>query len=32
MLTIGIICSDGAIGGFACVTNGKSCYWERNCD
>lgn len=29
---IGIICKDGSNGGFACVTDGKSCFWERNCD
>lgn len=30
--TIGIICKDGSNGGFACVTDGQSCFWERNCD
>jgi hypothetical protein len=30
--TIGIICKDGSTGGFACVTDGKSCFLERNCD
>ena len=30
--SIGIICSDGSNGDFACVTDGTSCYWERNCD
>lgn len=30
--TIGIICKDGSNGGFACVTDGKSCFWERDCD
>jgi hypothetical protein len=29
---IGIICKDGSNGGFACVTDGDSCFWERNCD
>lgn len=29
---IGIICKDGSNGGFACVTDGESCFWERNCD
>lgn len=32
MMAIGIICSDGKVGGFACVTDGQQCYWERNCD
>lgn len=30
--TIGIICKDGSTGGFACVTDGESCFLERNCD
>lgn len=30
--TIGIICKDGSTGDFACVTDGKSCFLERNCD
>jgi hypothetical protein len=30
--TIGIICKDGSAGGFACVTDGRSCFLERNCD
>ena len=32
LIEIGIICRDGAVGGFACVTDGKTCYRERNCD
>lgn len=31
-IAIGVICSDGSTGGFACVTEGQSCRWERNCD
>jgi len=30
--TIGIVCKDGSAGGFACVTDGDRCFWERNCD
>jgi len=30
--TIGIVCKDGSAGGFACVTDGNRCFWERNCD
>jgi hypothetical protein len=29
---IGVICSDGSSGGFVCVSDGDSCYWERSCD
>lgn len=32
LFTIGIICSDGSAGGFACVTDAQKCFWERNCD
>ena len=32
VIEIGIICSDGTNGGFVCVTDDKSCYWERSCD
>jgi len=32
VLDIGIICSDGTTGGFACVTDGQRCKYERNCD
>lgn len=32
LLAIGVVCSDGSVGGFACVTNGQTCSWERNCD
>jgi hypothetical protein len=31
-LALGVICSDGSPGGFACVTDGQKCFWERNCD
>ena len=30
--TIGIICSDGSVGGSVCVTDDQKCFWERNCD
>jgi len=30
--TIGIICKDGSVGGMACVTDGASCFMERDCD
>ena len=29
---IGIICKDGSVGGMACVTDGASCFLERDCD
>jgi hypothetical protein len=29
---IGIICQDESVGSFVCVTDGRSCYWERSCD
>lgn len=29
---IGIICKDGSNGGMACVTDGTSCFMERDCD
>jgi hypothetical protein len=29
---IGIICKDGNVGGMACVTDGASCFLERDCD
>ena len=29
---IGIICKDGSNGGMACVTDGNSCFLERDCD
>jgi len=32
LIEIGIICKDGSTGGFACVTDGQRCFWERNCD
>lgn len=32
LMEIGVICTDGSTGGFACVTDGQKCYWERNCD
>lgn len=32
VLSIGIICKDGSVGGFACMTDGQRCSWERNCD
>ena len=32
LIEIGIICKDGSTGAFACVTDGKQCHWERNCD
>lgn len=32
MIEIGIICKDGSTGAFACVTDGKQCHLERNCD
>jgi hypothetical protein len=31
MELIGIICTDGSTGALACVTNGKQCTWEPNC-
>ncbi|MEI9938463.1 MAG: hypothetical protein WDO69_14685 [Pseudomonadota bacterium] len=30
--TIGVICKDGSSGGMACVTDGASCFLERDCD
>jgi hypothetical protein len=32
VIDIGIICENGTVGGFACVTDGEKCYLERNCD
>jgi hypothetical protein len=32
LMEIGVICSDGTAGGFACVTDGQSCFLERDCD
>ena len=32
MIEIGIICKDGSSGAFVCVTDGKQCHLERNCD
>lgn len=32
LMEIGVICADGSTGGFACVTDGRACFWERNCD
>jgi hypothetical protein len=32
LMDIGVICKDGSTGGFACVTDGQRCFWERNCD
>jgi len=32
VFTIGIICKDGSVGGMACVTDGSSCFLERDCD
>ncbi len=32
LVAMGVICSDGSTGGFACVADGQSCRWERNCD
>jgi hypothetical protein len=32
VLTIGITCKDGSVGGMACVTDGASCFLERDCD
>jgi len=32
VITIGIICKDGSTGGMACVTDGDSCFLERDCD
>jgi hypothetical protein len=29
---LGVICSDGSTGALACVTNGQTCSWQRNCD
>ncbi|MET0791531.1 MAG: hypothetical protein ABW061_08430 [Polyangiaceae bacterium] len=29
---LGVICADGSTGGFACVTNGQTCSWQRTCD
>ncbi len=31
-IEVGIICKDGSTGAFACVTDGKQCQWEPNCD
>ncbi|MGC4069097.1 MAG: hypothetical protein QM784_31520 [Polyangiaceae bacterium] len=32
LFDIGVICKDGTNGGFACVTDGQRCFWERDCD
>lgn len=32
VLTIGIICKDGSVGGMACVSDGARCFLERDCD
>ncbi|HMA94538.1 MAG TPA: hypothetical protein VKP30_17730 [Polyangiaceae bacterium] len=32
LMDLAVICSDGSVGGFACVTDGSACRWERNCD
>jgi hypothetical protein len=31
-IAIGVICSDGSTGALACVTDGHTCSWQRNCD
>ncbi len=32
MIELGIVCKDGSTGAFVCVTDGKACHLERNCD
>jgi len=29
---LGVICQDGSTGALACVSDGKTCSWQRNCD